>query len=226
MAAVGDGTVYADSRLDMASSILDVASMMTDTSPDLNQRIAARVRALRTTQGISLELLASRCAVSRSMISLIERGESSPTAVVLEKLAAGLGVTLASLFDAPATSADGPPSPVSRREEQAEWQDPDSGYRRRNVSPPDMVQPVQIVDVHFPAGARVAFDIGLRDIRVSQQVWILEGAMEVTVGTDRHHLRDGDCFVMQLDRPILFHNPTRDAARYAVVLLTESTLRR
>jgi transcriptional regulator with XRE-family HTH domain len=36
------------------------------------------------------------------MISLIERGESSPTAVVLEKLAAGLGVMLASLFDADA----------------------------------------------------------------------------------------------------------------------------
>ena len=33
------------------------------------------------------------------MISLVERGESSPTAVVLEKLATGLGVMLASLFD-------------------------------------------------------------------------------------------------------------------------------
>ena len=30
-----------------------------------------------------------------------ERGESSPTAVLLEKLATGLGVPLASLFEAP-----------------------------------------------------------------------------------------------------------------------------
>ena len=44
--------------------------------------------------------LASKTGVSRSMISVVERGESSPTAVVLEKLAAGLGVTMASLFEA------------------------------------------------------------------------------------------------------------------------------
>lgn len=201
--------------------------MMTEELMDLNQRIAARVRTLRAARGMSLETLATRCAVSRSMISLIERGECSPTAVVLEKLAAGLGVTLASLFDPPAQVAgQGAPQSVARRDDQMEWQDPDSGYRRRNVSPPEVPQAVQIVDVCFPAGARVAFDIGLRDIRVSQQVWILDGAMDVTVGTEHHQLHQGDCLAMQLDRPTVFHNPTRKPARYAVVLLTESTLGR
>ena len=63
--------------------------------PDINTRIAARVRELRTGEDLSLDALAERCDVSRSMLSLIERGESSPTAVVLEKIATGLGVTLA-----------------------------------------------------------------------------------------------------------------------------------
>ena len=40
---------------------------------------------------MDLDALATKTGVSRSMISLIERGESSPTAAVLEKLAAGLG---------------------------------------------------------------------------------------------------------------------------------------
>ena len=62
-------------------------------------RIAHRVHTLRQQRGLSLEALAQRCNVSKSMISLIERGESSPTAVVLERLAVGLGVALASLFD-------------------------------------------------------------------------------------------------------------------------------
>ena len=53
----------------------------------LNGRIAARVRELRSGQRLSLGELAERSGVSRSMISLVERGESSPTAVVLEKLA-------------------------------------------------------------------------------------------------------------------------------------------
>src|SRR5215510_10519495 len=105
---------------------------------DLNQRIAERVRDLRTARGLTLETLAERSGVSRSMISLIERGESSPTAVLLERLAAGLGV--------------------------------------------------------------------------HQQVWILEGAIDVSVGDACHQLGTGDCLAFVLDRPTSFHNRTRKAA--------------
>src|SRR2546421_12357298 len=85
---------------------------------DLNQRIAERVRELRAAHGLSLDALAGKSGVSRSMISLIERGESSPTAVVLEKLAAGFGRVPAPLFDAPAGAAPGPRAPVAARGEQ------------------------------------------------------------------------------------------------------------
>jgi transcriptional regulator with XRE-family HTH domain len=192
---------------------------------DLNQRIAERVRELRAAKGLSLEALAAHSGVSRSMISLIERGESSPTAVVLEKLATALGVMLASLFDTPA-AAQAPASPVARSADQAQWQDPASGYLRRNISPPGVPQPMQIVEVHFPPGGRVAFETGARDARVHQQVWVLEGAIDITVGDARHALREGDCLAMQLDRPTMFHNPTRKPARYAVVIASESHAKR
>jgi transcriptional regulator with XRE-family HTH domain len=192
---------------------------MTEIPSDLNQRIAERVRELRAAKSLSLDALAAKSGVSRSMISLIERGESSPTAVVLERLATGLGVMLASLFDAPAAQA--PASPVSRHAEQLQWQDPASGYLRRNISPPGVPQPMQIVEVHFPPGGRVAFETGARDARVHQQVWVLEGAIDITLGDARHALRQGDCLAMQLDLPTMFHNPTRKPARYAVVIATE-----
>jgi transcriptional regulator with XRE-family HTH domain len=206
--------------------MMDIPSTMGETPSELNQRIADRVRDLRATQGLSLDALAAKSGVSRSMISLIERGESSPTAVVLEKLAAGLGVMLAALFDAPAMAAHTPSGPVARRDEQPEWQDPASGYLRRNVSPPGVPQPMQIVEVRFPAGARVAFETGGRDTRVHQQVWVLEGAIDVTLGAERHRLREGDCLAMQLDRPTMFHNPTRKPTRYAVVIASEPSTRR
>jgi transcriptional regulator with XRE-family HTH domain len=197
-----------------------VSSIMEATISDLNQRIAERVRQLRAAQGLSLDALSGKSGVSRSMISLIERGESCPTAVVLEKLATALGVTLASLFDVPVTLL-APSRPVARRDDQPQWQDPASGYRRRNVSPPGVLQPMQIVEVHFPPGARVAFENGARDSRVHQQVWVLEGAIDITVGKECHQLRQGDCLAMQLDRPTMFQNPTRKTARYAVVIASE-----
>ena len=189
-----------------------------DDAPDVDRRIAERVRELRAAHGLSLDALAGKSGVSRSMLSLIERGESSPTAVVLAKVATGLGVTLASLFDAPGATTGPPRGPVARRADQPQWQDPASGYRRRNVSPPGVPQPMQIVEVHFPPGRRVAFEAGAGDVRVHQQVWVLDGAIDVTLGTDRHRLRAGDCLAMQLDRPTMFHNPGRKAARYAVVI--------
>jgi transcriptional regulator with XRE-family HTH domain len=193
--------------------------------PDLNRRIGGRVRDLRAARGLSLDALGGKSGVSRSMISLIERGESSPTAIVLEKLAAGLGVPLASLFDAPARTGQAPEGPVARRGDQPQWQDPASGYRRRNVSPPGVPQPMQIVEVRFPPGGRVAFEAGAREVRVHQQVWVLQGAIDITLGTERHRLREGDCLAMQLDGPTMFHNPTRKPARYAVVIASEATLK-
>ena len=115
------------------------------------------VRTLRAELGLSLEALAAKCDVSRSMISLVERGESSPTAVVLEKISFGLGVPLASLFEDSAA----PASPVSHATDRVPWKDPESGYVRCNISPANFPSPIQIVDVVLPAGARgPAFLVG------------------------------------------------------------------
>jgi transcriptional regulator with XRE-family HTH domain len=184
---------------------------------DINARIARRVRELRDAQGLSLDALAERSGVSRSNISLIERGQSSPTALVLNKLSSGLGVTVASLFEGSRAMAE--LSPVARVAEQPLWTDPASGYVRRNVSPPAR-SPIQLVDVVFPAGQRVAYDTAAREIEVHQQVWMIDGAMEVTVGEVPWRLESGDCLAMRLDQPIIYRNPTRKPARYLVALAT------
>ena len=183
--------------------------------PNVNERIATRVRQLRAERDMSLDALAERSGVSRSMISLIERGETSATAVLLEKLAAGLNITLATLFEPPASPAD----PISRKSQQLVWRDPASGYVRRNVSPSGQVTPIQIVEVIFPPGAHVAYETGGREPAAHHQVWVLEGSVEIMVGTEQHELQAGDCLAFVLDRPTAYRNRTRKPARYAVVIV-------
>ena len=196
---------------------------------DVNQRIADRVRELRARARPVARRAGRKSGVSRSMISLIERGESSPTAVVLEKLAAGLGVTLASLFDAPgADEASARAARVARRADQPRVARPGAratcGATSRR---PAFRKPMQIVEVDFPAGrARRLRDRRARRARPPAGL----GARR----RDRHHaratsaigLREGDCLAMQLDRPTMFHNPTRKPARYAVVIASEPPSRR
>jgi transcriptional regulator with XRE-family HTH domain len=198
--------------LDCDSSIMESAAL------DAQSRLAARLRGLRMERGLTLEALAERAGVSRSMISLVERGASSPTAAMLDRLAAGLGVTVASLFaDPPRPEA----SPLARREDQPTWRDPATGYLRRNLSPPSFPSPIELVEVVMPSGARVAYDGMSRAVGVSQQIWLLKGRLELTIGDTLHRLESGDCLAMRLDRPIVFHNRSANEARYLVALTTD-----
>ncbi len=63
------------------------------------------VRKARTAVGLTQEELADRADLDRSYIGGVERGDRNPTLSVIEKIAQGLGITLAELFS---YSADGP----------------------------------------------------------------------------------------------------------------------
>lgn len=64
---------------------------------DVRRKIGSRVQQLRQAQGLSQEELADRADVHRTYVSGVERGVRNPTVTVLEKLAAGLRVSLADL---------------------------------------------------------------------------------------------------------------------------------
>lgn len=183
---------------------------------DINIRIAQQVRELRLARGYTLDVLATRCQVSRSAISLIERGEASPTAVVLEKLANGLGVPLTQLFAIPQNNQS--PQPMVRRTQQSEWKDPETGYIRRTVSPPNLKLPFQIVEIEFPPHARITYEISESSKVVQQQLWVVEGQIDIQLGKNSYALGEGDCLAMQLDQPVIYSNNSSQVARYILVV--------
>lgn len=177
--------------------------------------IGARLAQRRGTLGLRLDDLAARTGVSRAMISRVERGEVNASAAILDKLCGGLGMTLSVLFSSEATS------PLLRRADQPAWTDPVSGYTRREVAPAGTGSPVHIVEVDFPAGAEVTLDQSRFRV-IEQHVWLLAGQIEITLPTGTYRLTPGDCLHMSPDQGISFRNPGPGAARYAVILTTES----
>lgn len=191
---------------------------------DIDHFLANRVRELRKARGQTLEQLAELSGVSRSMISLIERQETSPTAAVLNKLADAFGLSLPALFAGDAQQAG--PEPVSRRAAQAVWTDPASGYVRRHLSPAGVESPIELVEVHFPPGETVVFDNPVRRVGIQQQLWVLAGEMVVSLDDATWHLATGDCMAMALAARITFHNPGLQAARYLLALSSAADLSR
>ncbi|MCI0632337.1 MAG: helix-turn-helix domain-containing protein, partial [Actinobacteria bacterium] len=73
---------------------------MAVTSPErqATSQVGARIRALREARGLSLRDLTQRSGVSTPMLSQVERGETSPTLAVAERIAAGLDLPLSTLL--------------------------------------------------------------------------------------------------------------------------------
>src|SRR3954447_3485042 len=116
----------------------------------LTGSLAASLQQARLAQGVSVSALAERSGVSRAMIAKVERAEAQPTAVLLGRLSAALGLTLSELI----ARAEG--RQLARTGEQPVWTDPETGYSRRALSPVTG-GPLELVEVRLPAGAEISY---------------------------------------------------------------------
>jgi transcriptional regulator with XRE-family HTH domain len=180
----------------------------------IERRIAQRLAQLRAEQGWSLETLAERTGISRATLSRLERSELSPTAAMLGKLCTVYGHTLSRLMAEAETRA---PSLVPAAS-QASWKDPDSGYRRKMVSPPAPGLRGELVEVHLPAGATVTFETA-PVVGLEHHLYMVEGALTLQVEGTTFRLRAGDCLRYLLSGPTRFQNPGKREARYLVALV-------
>jgi transcriptional regulator with XRE-family HTH domain len=181
---------------------------------DVDRRIALRLARLRADIGWSLDVLAERTGISRATLSRLERSELSPTAAMLGKLCSVYGWTLSRLMAAAETQ---PPNLVPGAE-QPEWKDPESGYRRRAVSPPTPGLRGELVEVHMPAGASVSFDAA-PIAGLEHHLWMLEGALSLDVDGSLFRLRPGDCLRYVLAGPSRFQNTGKREARYVIAMV-------
>jgi transcriptional regulator with XRE-family HTH domain len=179
---------------------------------DLSYALAATVQAARRARELSVSALAERSGVSRAMIGKIERGEAQPTAALLGRLSGPLGMTLSQLV----ARAEGEGSRLARFAEQPTWTDPDSGYRRRAVSP-RAAGPLELVEVELPGGAEVSYPAESYSF-ICQQIWVLDGRLDFVEGDTAHELETGDCLELGAPAPCRFVNPTQQTCRYLVAL--------
>ena len=83
---------------------------------DARAVISWNVRRLRVARGLAQEALAIDAQIDRTYVSRVERNMENPTVVVLERLAAALGVRIVDLFEEP-KEGEAPPQtlPKGRR---------------------------------------------------------------------------------------------------------------
>lgn len=174
--------------------------------------LAERLRHERERRGWSLAELSDRSGVSKAMISKIERGESSPTAALLGRLSAAFGLTLSVLLE----RVDHGGGRLRRAELQPLWVDPDTGYRRRQISPAAH-SPVELVEITLPPGTRVPMPAASYAF-IRQLIWVREGVLTFYEGVESHTLGPGDCLALGRPEDCVFANETQAPCVYVVAL--------
>lgn len=160
---------------------------MMDGSNEILTHLPARLKEARRKRGLSLEAVANLSGVSRSMVSQIERGESSPTISTLWNLTRALQVDFAGLLDE-ADSAE--QIDVLRVNEVPAIDNRGQGCRIYILSPPEEAGGHEIYDIRLDQNGSLNSHPHARGTR--EQVTVLEGEVRVMSGPVTEDLRQGD----------------------------------
>jgi len=158
---------------------------MDTISDNINQRIGVRIRVERESRSWSLSDLAGRAGVSRAMIHKIERGESSPTAALLARIAGAFGISMSTLI----ARAEMQEGKLLRFADQPLWRDPQTHYLRRHVSPRSDL-PIDLVQVELPPGSDIPMPASSYAL-ARQLIWLQQGELVFVEGDTRHEMKAG-----------------------------------
>lgn len=160
---------------------------MAENVDDILTLLPARLKEARREQGLSLEAVSNLSGVSRSMVSQIERGESSPTIATLWNLTRALQVDFAGLLDTEAASDQ---IDLLRASDVPSIDNMGQGCRIRILSPPEEAGGHEVYDITFKAGGALRSQPHARGAR--EQLTVLEGSVRITSGSASNVLNTGD----------------------------------
>ncbi len=173
--------------------------------------VGARVRALREQRNLSLRALAEIGSVSPNTVSLIERGLSSPSIDTLQRLASGLGVSIAAFFETGEPPARLVLTPCANR-------------ATSRVAGMTIEYLGSGLADHAFASFLVRMQPGIRTntapIQHSGAEWVycLEGLVEYEVEGRKYHLASGDNLLFDASLPHRWRNPGPAQAQMLLIL--------
>src|SRR6476646_12182687 len=194
-----------------------VPSSQRETAPALgapSTTVGPRIKALRDAMGLSLRDLAERSGVSAPMLSQVERGETSPTLAVAEKIASGLELTLSQLL-----RLDEDPHVVVVRHGQRRIRRR-RGHTVEELTPPLPGQRADVSEHTLAPGSATGGrdDPPMHEPGSRETAVVLAGTLVLVVDGTRHELSEGDSVTFDADLPHHFENEGEEPTRFFAVI--------
>ena len=177
--------------------------------------VGSRIRTLREGMDLSLRDLSDRSGVSAPMLSQVERGETSPTLTVAERIADGLELSLSQLL----RLDEGAAVSVVRASERRQGGSA-RGHRYGIVTPPQPGQRAEVSEHVLAPGAATGGpdDPPIHEAGARETAVVIEGELRLVCDGAVHDLAAGDGVTFDADLPHHFENPGRRQARFLAVV--------
>jgi transcriptional regulator with XRE-family HTH domain len=173
--------------------------------------LPGRLKAARTAKGLSLEAVSKLSGVSRSMVSQIERGESSPTIATLWNLTTALQVDFAGLLEGEtARTID-----VLRAAQVPTVENRGTGCTIKILSKPEDAGTHEVYELRFASGGTLDSQAHAHGAR--EQLTVIEGTLVVCSGDASETLGAGDTGRYPADVP---HAIRADGAARAFLIVS------
>ena len=196
-----------------------MSSSATATKPDTrvaetDNAVGARVKALREAMGLSLRDLSERSGVSPTMLSQVERGGTSPTLAVAEKIAGGLDLTLSQLLRLDEVQH----VVISRSTDHLVRNR--KGHRIEEMTPPLPGQRADVSSHRLEPGASTggSDDAPMHEPGSRETAVVLEGELVLVFEGERHQLAAGDGVTFDADLPHHFENVSDEPVEFIAVI--------
>jgi transcriptional regulator with XRE-family HTH domain len=177
--------------------------------------VGPRVRALREGMDLSLRDLAERSGVSAPMLSQVERGETSPTLSVANRIAAGLELTLSQLL-----RLDERGSVSIVRSDQVRRGGGRGGHEAEVLTPQLPGQRAELSRHALAPGAATGGpgDPPMHEPGSREIAHVEAGTLALVIDGERHELHAGDTVTFDADLPHHFENPGPDDASFLAIV--------
>lgn len=178
----------------------------------MNPAVGENLKRIRREKGITLEKMAEACAVSKPMLSQIERGQSIPTISTLWKIASGLHVPLSSLLKEESAGFE-----LADRNSCGKLVEEDGRMKAWLLFPFDPIRALEVFEIEFEPGCRhcsLPHDPG-----VEEYILVCRGHLTMELNGQSVKLDERKTLRFEASQPHCYENEGEETCRIYNVIV-------
>lgn len=181
----------------------------------LEENIAFNLKRIRKSRNMSLDMMAEKTGVSKSMLGQIERGESNPTVSTIGKIMEGIRVPFEELFYQKEDVVS-----VIQTERLTVRKIKEKEYEFKTIFPYDKVRKFEVVSGKIEAGA--CYESDPHGEETVEYVIVTKGRLLLTVGKKTYEIGERQAARFHANEPHSYRNPAAETLQLQILISYET----